>query len=138
MFLLDTNHHKLFVAGDEAVVARILRHERQVYLSSVAAEEFLVPFLNALNRAKSPRTSLSLSQAHTDFVEAISDLTVLPLFPYDDSADAVYKTFSPTVIRVGSQDCRIAAQAMAHGLTVVTRNLRDFERIGAPCADWSV
>lgn len=41
------------------------------------------------------------------------------------------------MIRIGSQDCRIAAQAMTHGLTVITRNLRDFEQIGAPCEDWS-
>jgi hypothetical protein len=42
-----------------------------------------------------------------------------------------------SVKRIGPQDCRIAAQALAHGLIVITRNLRDFNAIGAPCEDWS-
>jgi predicted nucleic acid-binding protein len=40
-------------------------------------------------------------------------------------------------LRIGAQDCRIAAQAMAHEMVVVTRNVRDFQAIGASCEDWS-
>ena len=41
-------------------------------------------------------------------------------------------------LRVGSQDLKIAATAIAHGLIVVTRNRRDFQRVtDLAIEDWS-
>jgi tRNA(fMet)-specific endonuclease VapC len=81
---------------------------------------------------------LSPVQAHEDFAKALADIQVLPLFVYSLEADRVFQTFPVSVLRIGSQGCRIAAQAIAHDLTIVTRNLRDFKAIGAPCEDWSM
>ena len=93
--------------------------------------------MSSINRARSPKNSLSLVQAHRDFAEALEDIQTFPVFVFSDEAEAVYKMFTPAILRVGAQDCRIAAQAIAHGLIVVTRNLRDFQAIGAPCEEWS-
>ena len=42
------------------------------------------------------------------------------------------------VRRIGSQDCRIAASAIAAGWIVVTANQKDFSRIpGVQFEDWS-
>ena len=136
MFLLDNNTFKLLVAGDEEIVTRVGENAGQIFLSSIACEEALVWHLNTINRARAPRTALSLPRAHEDFVQTLNSFKLLPILAYSDEADAIYKTFPASVIRIGSQDCRIAAQAMAHGLTVITRNLSDFEAIGAPCEDW--
>lgn len=138
MYLLDTNLFEMFLLGDESVMRQVRENASRIWLSSVAAEEFLVSRMNALNRARSPRTSLSLPRAHEDFVQALAVLQAFPVFTYSEAAEEIYKTFPPGLIRIGSQDCRIAAQAMAHDLTVVTRNLQDFVKIGAPCEDWSI
>ncbi len=137
MYLFDTNAFALLLSGEPNTLRRLQQQPKSLYLSSISAEELLVGRLNGLNRARSPRTSLSLVQAHEDFVKALSDIQLLPVLVYSNEAEQVYRSFSASVLRVGSQDCRIAAQAIAHGLTVVTRNLRDFEAIGAPCEDWS-
>ena len=137
MYLLDTNTLKLVVEGNENVLQKVRQHLDKIWVSSVVAEEFLVVFMSGLNRARSPRNSLSLPRAHEDFTQALEDLRIFPVFVYSNEAHAIYQTFAPALLRTGSQDCRIAAQAIAHEMTVVTRNLRDFQAIGAPREDWS-
>ena len=138
MFLLDNNAQKLFIARDENTLRRVEQYAGKIWLSSVAAEELLTGSLSGLNRARSPRNSLSLAQAHADFAQALEDVRLFPMLIYSEAAESIFKTFSPATIRNGSQDCRIAAQTIAHNMVVVTRNLRDFEATGAPCEDWSV
>ena len=87
-------------------------------ISSVTAEERLTGRMNGINRARAPRTSLSLVKAHEYLVQTLDDLRVFPILTYSEEADAVFKTFSPAQLRIGTQDCRIAAQAIAHNLTV--------------------
>jgi tRNA(fMet)-specific endonuclease VapC len=42
-------------------------------------------------------------------------------------------------IRIGTRDLRIAATALVHNLTLVTRNHKDFSRVPAlRIEDWSV
>lgn len=138
MFLVDTDAFALLRDKEPNIVRHVRENAGTVWLSSVAAEELLVGRMNGINRARAPRTSLSLSRAHDDFVKALEDIRILPLLAYSEEAEAIYRAFPPSITRVGSQDCRIAAQALAHNLTVITRNVRDFEAIGAPCADWSL
>lgn len=128
---------KFLAAGDGRVATRVKANAGSVYLGTVAAEESLTIPMNMMNRARAPRSGLSLPRAHDDFSEAIDDLLLLPRFSYSPEAEAVFQTFSPRIIRIGPQDCRIAAQAIAHGMTVITRNRRDFDAIGARYADWS-
>ncbi|MBC8140856.1 MAG: PIN domain-containing protein [Armatimonadetes bacterium] len=129
--------YKLLIAGDERVVTRVIACTEPVYVSTIAVEEFVAFYMNVINKARAPRTELSLPRAHADFAEAIESIGSLSPFAYSNAAHKVYQTFSAKTLRVGAQDCRIAAQAIAHGMTVITRNLRDFDAIGAPCADWS-
>ena len=137
MYLLDNDTLKLVVTGEGNITRRIAPHLSSVWISSVTAEELLVAHMNAINRARSPRNSLSLPRAYTHFAQALEDIRLFPLLISSDEADAVYRTFPPAITRIGPQDCRIAAQAIAHGMIVLTRNLRDFQAIGAACEDWS-
>ena len=124
------------IAGNPAVTEKVQRNESILYLSSIAAEEILTGHLSGINRARSVQNALSLPKAHDRFVRTLENLLLLPVFSYSEEAEAICQTFAPATLRIGPQDCRIAAQAMAHGMTVVTRNLRDFQAIGAPCEDW--
>ncbi len=138
MYLLDTNALIALLNGDTNVLRRFIANAGSVWISSIAAEERLVGLMSSINRARAPRTSFSLPRAHTDFIGVLEDIRDLPFLAYSEDAEQFFGTFSAEIRRVGAQDCRIAAQAIAHGMTVVTRNTRDFERIGAPCVDWSL
>lgn len=80
------------------------------------------------------------SAALTQRVEQLLDtLTVLPL---DAPSDRHYADLRTELERagtpIGAHDLMIAAHARSRGLTLVTRNLREFERVpGLHVEDWS-
>jgi tRNA(fMet)-specific endonuclease VapC len=137
VYLFDTNAFTLLLMREENILKRTGENPADILVSSVVAEEFITAHMASLNRARSKRTSLSLPRAHEDFAQALQDLRTFPLLVFSPEAEAIFNTFPPAIIRIGAQDCRIAAQAMAEDMTVITRNLRDFEAIGARCEDWS-
>lgn len=68
-------------------------------------------------------------------------LEALPVLPFDEPADRHYADIRASLERagtpIGSHDLLIGAHARSLGLTVVTRNLREFERIpGLKAEDW--
>lgn len=68
-------------------------------------------------------------------------LEALPVLPFDEPADRHYADIRASLERpgtpIGSHDLLIGAHARSLGLTVVTRNLREFERIpGLKVEDW--
>lgn len=68
-------------------------------------------------------------------------LAPLPMLPYDAAAARIHADIRAARERIGRPlphaDGQIAAIALAHGLTVVTRNTADFAQIDRlPVADW--
>jgi tRNA(fMet)-specific endonuclease VapC len=58
---------------------------------------------------------------------------------YTKADMARFRELKALRLNVGPNDLRIAAIALGYGAMVVTRNMRDFERIpGLRCEDWSV
>jgi tRNA(fMet)-specific endonuclease VapC len=65
----------------------------------------------------------------------------LPVLPFDESAARRYGSLRARLeragIAIGEADMRIASIALAHGLTMVTANLRHFKRVhGLDVEDW--
>jgi tRNA(fMet)-specific endonuclease VapC len=68
-------------------------------------------------------------------------LAALRVLPFDEPADAHYADIRATLERagtpIGGNDLLIGAHARSLGLTLVTHNLREFERVpGLRLADW--
>ena len=59
--------------------------------------------------------------------------------PFDQAAEDQFQLLRSQKIRIGTQDLKIAAIALANNLIVVTRNQRDFGKVpGLTVEDWSV
>ncbi len=134
-YLLDTDSASLAFNGNKYIRRQIQQASQDVWLSSIAAEESM---RGALNLIHQNRDKAGSSFAHNFLTRLLSDICDYPIYPYDDQAARIYASFPAPVKRVGSQDCRIAASAIAAGWIVVTANQKDFSRIpGVRFEDWS-
>ena len=65
-------------------------------------------------------------------------LSGLPIVTFSEAAIARYNALLAMKLNVGKMDLRIAAIALEEGATVVTRNLRDFQRVPELlCVNWA-
>jgi tRNA(fMet)-specific endonuclease VapC len=95
----------------------------EVYLAAVSASELL----HGVYRANT-----ALRRARREkYVENI--LRAIPILNFDLDTARVYAQIGADLRasghKVGAHDLQIAATALHHGLTLLTANVRDFERI---------
>jgi tRNA(fMet)-specific endonuclease VapC len=63
---------------------------------------------------------------------------VMLVVPFDPPAVAQFEELRRQGVRIGTQDLRIAAIALRHQATVLTRNTLDFAQLpGLTSEDWS-
>lgn len=62
----------------------------------------------------------------------------MDVLPFDREASFHYERLRKAKIRIGTLDLRIAAIAIAHSATLITRNTRDFEQVtGLRFENWT-
>ena len=97
--------------------------EEEFFLSVVTASELL----HGVHRAVPPEVRMKRSA----FVEGL--LERFPLLPLDLATARVHAMVWAELARagkmIGPNDLWIAATALAHGLTMVTANVREFDRV---------
>lgn len=128
-YLLDTNILSVLVRQPAGPVTRRIAHvgEYAVCTSIVVAAEL------RYGAEKSGSAALGERVAQV--------LSALEIIPVDSPADAHYAEIRHHLTRrgtpIGPNDLLIAAQAVSLGLTVVTANLSEFERVpGLAVENW--
>lgn len=130
-FLLDTNA-VIFLLGQksDALLQRVLTcSEGDVGLPSIVCHELY------FGAYKSRKVAFNLETLRLLFL----DFDVLP-FEHEDArvAGEIRALLSAAGTPIGPYDSLIAGQAKARGLTLVTNNLREFERVDAlKLEDWT-
>ena len=141
MYALDNDTLTLALQGNAKIARRILATPTDaLWLPAIVVEERLrgrLSFLSGLNAARaSDRSKIPL--AYDLLLETVRELQRFQHLPYTAEMENLYQSWPPSVKRLGTQDCRIAATAVVHGFTVVTRNLSHFQSIpGVRAEDWS-
>jgi tRNA(fMet)-specific endonuclease VapC len=78
-------------------------------------------------------------QAYALLVESVQLFHQFALVAYDARSEVQFQHLRALKLRIGTQDLKIAAIALANNLTVLTCNRRDFGRVpGLALDDWSV
>lgn len=83
-------------------------------------------------------SDLHTMAAYKSLREAVEKLNKYQILDYTDTATRIFNTLRQQKIRIGTQDLRIAAIALANNATLVTRNQIDFGQIPAlTIEDWT-
>ncbi|NJL68960.1 MAG: type II toxin-antitoxin system VapC family toxin [Oscillatoriales cyanobacterium RU_3_3] len=137
LWIFDTDHATLFQQGNPQIMQRVSAvNPKDIAITIVTFEEQMYGRLNRIRRAKSEDEVIS---AYASLRKTINYLTDFELLDFDRDAQNYYREFLQQKIRVGTQDLRIAAIALAKSGILLTRNRRDFAKIpGLRFEDWSV
>lgn len=78
------------------------------------------------------------SHAYKRLIETVMLLSEFNILQYDKKSQDIYQNFRNQRIRIGTQDLRIASIVLANKGILLTRNLRDFEKVpGLTIQDWT-
>jgi tRNA(fMet)-specific endonuclease VapC len=108
----------------------------QLFITVITLEEVLSGSLASIQKF---RNKPAIIRAYAQFQELHQGLQAFQVLPYSVDAENIYRTLSAKSRRIGTQDCRIGAIALAKGFVVVTANVIDFQKIdGVQIEDWTV
>lgn len=141
MFVLDTDHMSALEWGSGAAGQRLLAR-----LSALPAGEAATTIITFEEQTRGWLAVLAQSRSLDEQVEAYRRLKQLlrnylkiEVLDFDASAAAEFRRLQRLRPRIGTMDLKIAAIALAHSATVLTRNLKDFSRVPAlHVEDWTV
>ncbi|MBD2336510.1 type II toxin-antitoxin system VapC family toxin [Calothrix sp. FACHB-156] len=136
IYILDTDHLSLYGRNHPTVIARLLSAQIQLTTTAINVEEQLRGRLAQVAEAQDGTTK---SSAYQRLVETVMLLSEFNILPYDAKSYEIYQALRTQRIRIGTQDLRIASIVLACNGILLTRNLRDFEKVpGLIIQDWSI
>lgn len=136
--VLDTNHFAELVhhTGLGArMKQRFTKHRAEVLTSVITAQEVCEGWSAFIRKQKAG----SEKQVHgyAQFQHSLAMLMELTLLPFDEQAAAIFRELRKQLPQGGTQDLKIAAIALAHDATLLTRNLVHFTKVpGLKVENW--
>ena len=85
--------------------------------------------LNTIRQAEAGKAKITIELAYQFFEQTLRDIRELTVLSYTPQAEMQYQEWRKQKLRGSTHDLRIAAICIAHSVTLVTRNRRDFEHI---------
>ena len=139
MYLLDTDHMSILERGGTPALQLTLKlstlPDWQIATTIVSYEEQCKGWLAKTSRERDE----ALIRAYMQLGQHLEIYTGMIVLPYDAYAHALFQILQSQKVRIGTQDLKIAAIAIANDATVLTRNTQDFSRVpNLKFEDWSV
>ncbi len=138
MFLLDTDHLVVLQRQSEPGYS-VLRAAMSEYSASdfyLAVISFHEQMLGANAFIARAKTRETVVRGYQMLELCLIDFNRFQVLPFDEPAASQYDALRQHV-RIGTMDLRIAATALSHSLTVLTRNTVDFVKVpGLIVEDW--
>jgi tRNA(fMet)-specific endonuclease VapC len=129
MYLLDTDHITILQSESRPAIDRLQQRMRQYPAEHFAASVVSVheQSLGAHEQVKRARNLKQLAFGYWRFSQLVNTYKKIEVLPFNLEAAIICDGFPAACKRVATMDRRIAATALAHGCTLLTRNVRDFQ-----------
>jgi tRNA(fMet)-specific endonuclease VapC len=140
-YLLDTDHLSILQrqAGQDYInlSTRMAGYPLSDFaVSTVTFHEQMLGSHAYINRARNLDDTV---KGYAMMARLVSDFKVLPLVSFDMGAAITFKQLQSQQIQLAKMDARIASIALFRGLILLTRNHRDFRKVGElAIQDWTV
>jgi tRNA(fMet)-specific endonuclease VapC len=136
LYVLDTDTLSPYYRGDPKVVQAIdARPAADLSISVMTVDEQLSGCYTLTRQAKSHE---EIARAYSQLGDTVVRLARWRILPYTEAAVGHVARLKKSRLHVRLMDLRIAAIALEHAATVVSRNRRDFERVpDLNVEDWS-
>jgi tRNA(fMet)-specific endonuclease VapC len=125
-WILDTDTLTLFQQGHPPLVQRCAQASSAPAITVISVEEQLSGWYKELRKAKRPDR---LAWAYRRLTSNVAFLSQLTIHTFDEVCIRRYESLAKLRLKIGIMDLRIAAIALERDATLVTRNVRDFQRV---------
>ena len=139
IYLMDTDHISLVDRGEQEgknIEDRLaLISPEDIFASIVSYEEQMRGWLDHAARIRNVERQPA---GYLKMERMLKFYCRTQLLPFNDRAVEEFQQLWVQRIRIGTQDLKIAAIALANNAVVLTRNLSDFSKVpGLRVEDWS-
>lgn len=142
LYILDTDHMSLLERFDNQAGYQIRNRMDQLLSASDSAATTIITFeeqirgwMSRLAKAKTISQQVYDYQKLNQLLENYRAITVLD---FDEKSGLQFQALQKARIRIGTMDLKIAATAIANNATLLSRNLKDFNKVpGLKVEDWA-
>jgi tRNA(fMet)-specific endonuclease VapC len=138
VILLDSDHVAVLVESRQKLrdelIARLDATRDVIGLPIIVVEEQLRGWLAEIHRVRDPHKQIV---PYLRLAKLVDFLGAWSISDWNEAAADKYKQLRQSRIRIGTQDLKIAAIAIACDATLLSANLQDFEKVpGLRVEDW--
>jgi tRNA(fMet)-specific endonuclease VapC len=140
-YLLDTDHLSIIQKSTGQDYQFLSARMEQIPISDFAVSVVTVheQFLGSSTYISRARNSADIVRGYKFMEKLVWSFRTIPVLGFDDRAAAIFSSIQLQRVKVATMDLRIASIAIAHELTLLTRNDRDFMKIpGLVTANWTI
>ncbi len=140
MYLLDTDHISIFDRGGrtaQPLLAKLVRiPPDRITVTIVTYEEQMRGWLSYIAKASTIEAQII---AYQKLEKQLTNYRNIDVISFDDRAGKIFQNLRKTYPRLGTMDLKIAAIAIVHQATLLTRNTKDFGQIkNLVIEDWTI
>lgn len=139
MMVLDTDHISILQHGDSPQAVALAERlgalpQDEVATTAITLEEQSRSWLALIGRYPDVRRQVTYYERFVAMLEFFADWHVLQ---FDDRAAIEFQHLRRQRVRIASTDLKIASIALVQGAKLLSRNLRDFEKVpGLRVENW--